>query len=130
MRNKDLVIIGGGPAGLAAAISAYETGVKDIVVVEREKRLGGILRQCIHDGFGLHKFNKAYTGPEYAHKYVQEIKGLDIELLTETIAIKTKTIAVTKTVIELILSQSIFHEFPFSLTGIWTGCSVTLLFSE
>ena len=69
MLKKDLVIIGGGPAGMSAAVSAYESGVKDILILEREHSLGGILKQCIHNGFGLHKFGEELTGPEYAYKY-------------------------------------------------------------
>ena len=69
MMKKELVIIGGGPAGMSAAVSAYEAGVKDILILERESRLGGILKQCIHNGFGLHKFGEELTGPEYAYKY-------------------------------------------------------------
>ena len=62
---KDLVIIGGGPAGMSAAVTAYENGVRDILILERDEQLGGILQQCIHNGFGLHKFKEELTGPEY-----------------------------------------------------------------
>ena len=71
-----LAIIGGGPAGLAAAVSAYDNGEKDILILEREERLGGILNQCIHNGFGLHHFGEELTGPEYAHRFVEEVKNL------------------------------------------------------
>ena len=64
--EKDLVVIGGGPAGMAAAISANTEGIRDILVIERDDALGGILRQCIHNGFGLHRFGEELTGPEYA----------------------------------------------------------------
>ena len=66
MKSCDLVIIGGGPAGLAAALGARKQGIKDILIVERDKELGGILNQCIHNGFGLHTFKEELTGPEYA----------------------------------------------------------------
>mgnify|MGYP000755254436 CR=1 FL=1 len=62
----DIVIIGGGPAGLAAACAAYDQGVQDVLILERDKELGGILNQCIHNGFGLHTFQEELTGPEYA----------------------------------------------------------------
>ncbi len=64
----DIVVVGGGPAGLAAAIEAHKSGVTNILVVERDKELGGILQQCIHNGFGLHYFKEELTGPEYAEK--------------------------------------------------------------
>ena len=64
--NRDLVIIGGGPAGLAAAVSAWDSGIKSLLVIERDSHLGGILNQCIHNGFGLHTFKEELTGPEYA----------------------------------------------------------------
>ena len=67
MKNCNLVIVGGGPAGLAAAIAAREKGIEDILIVERDERLGGILNQCIHNGFGLHTFQEELTGPEYAN---------------------------------------------------------------
>ena len=84
MMNFDLVIIGGGPAGLAAAVSAYDAGVKNILIIEREKRLGGILNQCIHNGFGLTRFNESLTGPEYAHKFIKEVLGRNITILLDT----------------------------------------------
>ncbi len=73
MKTHDLVIIGGGPAGLAAAKSAYDAGVRDMLILEREASLGGILNQCIHNGFGLHTFKEELTGPEYAQRYIDEV---------------------------------------------------------
>ena len=70
----DLVIIGGGPAGLAAAVAAYDSGVTDVLVIERERRTGGILNQCVHNGFGLKTFNESLTGPEYAARYADKVK--------------------------------------------------------
>ncbi len=74
----DLVIIGGGPAGMSAAVAAYENGIRDILILERDKSLGGILQQCIHNGFGLHKFGEELTGPEYAWKYEAKVRELGI----------------------------------------------------
>ncbi|MBR2500354.1 MAG: FAD-dependent oxidoreductase [Clostridia bacterium] len=74
----DLVIIGGGPAGMSAAITAYEQGIHDILILERNNSLGGILEQCIHNGFGLHKFGEELTGPEYAWKYEEKVRELGI----------------------------------------------------
>lgn len=76
--SVSLVIIGGGPAGMAAAIRAREEGIDDILILERNNRLGGILRQCIHNGFGLHKFQEELTGPEYAARYARRIRELGI----------------------------------------------------
>ena len=73
MKQTDLVIVGGGPAGLAAALGAYENGVRDILILDREQQLGGILEQCIHNGFGLHRFGEELTGPEYAQRYLSLI---------------------------------------------------------
>lgn len=78
MKKINLVIVGGGPAGLAAAKSAYDSGERDILILEREAELGGILNQCIHNGFGLHTFKEELTGPEYAARYVEEVKKRNI----------------------------------------------------
>lgn len=94
----DIVIIGGGPAGMAAAVKAYEEGIKNIIILERDKNLGGILQQCIHNGFGLHKFKEELTGPEYAFKYEKKVKELNIPYMLETMVIdisKNKTIIAT-----------------------------------
>ncbi|MSS62618.1 NAD(P)/FAD-dependent oxidoreductase [Velocimicrobium porci] len=80
----DLVIVGGGPAGLAAAASARENGVEKILILERDKELGGILNQCIHNGFGLHTFKEELTGPEYAGRFIEIVKELDIEYRLNT----------------------------------------------
>ncbi len=83
-KNYDIIIIGGGPAGLAAAISAYDNGVKDVLILEREKHLGGILNQCIHNGFGLARFKESLTGPEYAERFIDGVLERKIEYFTET----------------------------------------------
>ena len=78
MKQIDLVIVGGGPAGMSAAIAAYESGVKSLLILERDTALGGILQQCIHNGFGLHRFGEELTGPEYAWKYEARVRELGI----------------------------------------------------
>lgn len=82
--NKEVVIIGGGPAGLAAAVGLYKKGIRDILIIEREKTLGGILRQCIHDGFGLTRFKVTLSGPEYAQRFIDEVEKLNIQYITDT----------------------------------------------
>ncbi|MCI7262715.1 MAG: FAD-dependent oxidoreductase [Clostridium sp.] len=81
--QKDVIIVGGGPAGLAAAVELHKKGITDILILEREKHLGGILRQCIHDGFGLTRFKTTLSGPEYAQRFIDEVKALEIPYMTE-----------------------------------------------
>ena len=85
--KRDLVIIGGGPAGLSAAAAARQVGCEDILLIERDRILGGILNQCIHDGFGLHRFGEALTGPEYAQRYIDKVNDAGIETLLGTIVL-------------------------------------------
>lgn len=84
MKSYDIVIIGGGPAGLAAAVSAKKNGISEILILERDRELGGILNQCIHNGFGLHTFKEELTGPEYAEKFIEQVKELGIEYRLNT----------------------------------------------
>ena len=84
MKQHDIVVIGGGPAGMAAAVAAYDAGCTDVVILDREPELGGILRQCIHNGFGLHKLGTELTGPEYAAAYAQKVKERNIACYLET----------------------------------------------
>ena len=84
MQSCDVLIIGGGPAGLAAATSLYGAGVKNILLLEREKQLGGILRQCIHDGFGLMRFGASLSGPEYAWRFIEELERMKVPYRVNT----------------------------------------------
>ena len=91
MRAYDIVIIGGGPAGLAAAISAKKSGVDGILILERDRELGGILNQCIHNGFGLHTFKEELTGPEYAARFIELVKELNIEYKLNTMVMDIRS---------------------------------------
>lgn len=83
-KSYGIVVIGGGPAGLAAAIKAYDSGEKNVLIIERDDKLGGILNQCIHNGFGLTRFKESLTGPEYAYRFILEAQKRDIEIMTGT----------------------------------------------
>ena len=87
MKNYEIVVIGGGPAGLAAAVEAKKQGVSKVLVIERDIEPGGILQQCIHNGFGIHIFDEELTGPEYAQRYINMVRDENIELLLDTMVI-------------------------------------------
>ena len=91
----DVIVVGGGPAGLAAACSAKENGAQDVLVLERDKEAGGILNQCIHNGFGLHYFKEELTGPEYAARFVQNAETLGVEIMLDTMVLAVEGHRVT-----------------------------------
>ena len=86
--KKELVIIGGGPAGMSAAVAAHRSGIRDILLLERDEHLGGILQQCIHNGFGLHRFGEELTGPEYAWRYEQMVQETGMEVMLNTMVLE------------------------------------------
>ncbi len=98
MEQKDVVIIGGGPAGLAAAVELHKQGIRDMIILEREEKLGGILRQCIHDGFGLGRFGHSLSGPEYAQAFIDEVEKREIPYETSATVLeltKDRTVTVS-----------------------------------
>ena len=84
----DVIVVGGGPAGLAAALEASKNGARKVLILERNRELGGILNQCIHNGFGLHYFKEELTGPEYAGRFIEQLKGTGIEVMLDTMVLE------------------------------------------
>ena len=118
MISYDLVIVGGGPAGLSAAKEAYDKGIDSILIIERDKELGGILNQCIHNGFGLHTFKEELTGPEYAQRYINLIKETKVEIMLDTMVLNIGE----NHIIEAINSENGYMEIRGKAIILAMGC--------
>lgn len=118
MLSYDLVIVGGGPAGLSAAKEAYDKGIDSILIIERDKELGGILNQCIHNGFGLHTFKEELTGPEYAQRYINLIKETKVEIMLDTMVLNIGE----NHIIEAINSENGYMEIKGKAIILAMGC--------
>ncbi|MGI5893392.1 MAG: NAD(P)/FAD-dependent oxidoreductase [Candidatus Merdivicinus sp.] len=122
MEQKELVIIGGGPAGMAAALSAYEEGVRDILILEREHQLGGILEQCIHNGFGLHRFKEELTGPEYAARFSSQVISKQIPYLLDTMVLDLETAADGNKIITAVSPEKGYLKIAARAVVLAMGC--------
>ena len=117
MIKRDLIIVGGGPAGMAAAISAYENGVRDILLLERDQYLGGILNQCIHTGFGINYFEEVLTGPEYADRFIKKVRNIkEIQL-----SLKTFVVNLTRDKILTVIKPGVLEEIKAQALIMATG---------
>ena len=88
LKDVDVAVIGAGPAGMAAAIKAREAGAENVVIMERAEELGGLLHQCVHNGFGLLYFNQDLTGPEYGHRFIEKVMDTGVQPLLETMVVR------------------------------------------
>lgn len=121
-KSIDVLVIGGGPAGLAAAISAKEAGINNLVIIERNDELGGILNQCIHDGFGLEIFEESLTGPEYIQRYIDKIEDLKIPYMTGSMVIDIEVDKKTKNKIVYVASSTGLYQFNAKAVILCMGC--------
>ena len=120
MNEYDVVVLGGGPAGLAAALASFNEGMNTLII-ERENRLGGILKQCIHDGFGLIKFKEKLTGPEYAQRYIEQVLACQIPVLLNTFVLTVEK-AGTGFVITLVNAAQGVEQIKTRSLILATGC--------
>ncbi|MBO7187278.1 MAG: FAD-dependent oxidoreductase [Clostridia bacterium] len=112
MKNYDLVVVGGGPAGMAAAVAAFDAGVKNILIIERDTKLGGVLNQCVHNGFGLTRFKENLAGPEYAEKFSDEVEKRDIDVMLSTMVLE---VGADKTVTAMNSEYGVFTLKPMAI---------------
>lgn len=118
MISRDLIVVGGGSSGLASAISAFDSGIKDILILERNGELGGILNQCIHPGFGLHHFHEELTGPEYARKYIDELNARKIDYF-----LNTQVISISRDKIVTFINKEGVHSIKAKAIIFAAGCN-------